>query len=291
MSSTQHDVTREVLRAVHDFLGGPTAEGDEWCFEFGQHLTSNWGAIHGGALAAATLTVARVVAPDRSPRSIHIQIVRPVPSGRAVATTTIRHPGRTVATIEVDLYDERRKLAATALFTMVTPEAVAADYDRTVVPTPFRVIEAPVVESNRPRGAISAEIVAALKINEHARARNVARYVENFRVSVDGTAAAFQDCMVPWTELVHTGPEAACLIADASVGFPVSLSSIPSEYIGPNPDLTLRFTTAPAARVLTAASAVLSVQRGTATIGIEVRAGDNQLAHGLATSLLLRRSS
>jgi hypothetical protein len=49
----------------------------------------------------------------------------------------------------------------------------------------------------------------------------------------------------------------------------------------------LRFTTAPATRVITAAGMLLSVQRGTTTIGIEVQAGDHQLAHGLATSLLL----
>ena len=35
------------------------------------------------------------------------------------------------------------------------------------------------------------------------------------------------------------------------------------------------------------ASTVLSVQHGTATVALEVQAGDNQLAHGLATSLLL----
>ena len=127
MSSGQQAVTREVLRAVHDFLGGPTPAGDEWCFEFGEQLHSNWGAVYGGALAAGVLAVARSATPERSPRSLHIQIVRSVPSGKAWATATVRHPGRTVATVEVDLYDERRKLAAIALLTMVTPDAVAAD--------------------------------------------------------------------------------------------------------------------------------------------------------------------
>jgi hypothetical protein len=61
----------------------------------------------------------------------------------------------------------------------------------------------------------------------------------------------------------------------------------PPDHLGPNPDLTLRFTTAPASRVIHAAGTILSVQHGSATIGIEVQAGDRQLAHGLATSLLL----
>jgi acyl-coenzyme A thioesterase PaaI-like protein len=67
-------------------------------------------------------------------------------------------------------------------------------------------------------------------------------------------------------------------------------SYIPLEYVGPNADLTLRFSTAPASRTLSAAGTILSVQRGTATVGIEVQAGEHQLAHGLATSLLPQRA-
>ena len=131
MSSSQQDVTREVLHSVHDFLGGPTPDGDEWCFEFGEHLHSNWGAVYGGALAASTLAVARSAAPDRSPRSLHIQIVRSVPSGIAYATAEVRHAGRTVATVQVEMFDVRRKLAVIALVTMVTPDALAADVHNT----------------------------------------------------------------------------------------------------------------------------------------------------------------
>jgi len=96
-------------------------------------------------------------------------------------------------------------------------------------------------------------------------------------------------CTVPWEDLECAGPEAACLAADAVVATPVVWSFISSEDVGPNADLTLRFTTAPATRVIVAAGTMLSVQRGTATVGIEVQAGDNQLAHGLATSVLLHR--
>ena len=166
MSSGQQAVTREVLRAVHDFLGGPTPDGDEWCFEFGEHLHSNWGAVYGGALAAGVLAVARSATPERSPRSLHIQIVRSVPSGKAWATATIRHPGRTVATVEVDLYDERRKLAAIALLTMVTPDAVAADYDNAAAAPPFQLTEVPIDESRILPGGMAAPIIAALKLLE-----------------------------------------------------------------------------------------------------------------------------
>jgi acyl-coenzyme A thioesterase PaaI-like protein len=290
MSSDQEDVTRRVLGAVHDFLGGPTPDGDEWSFEFGDHVYSNWGAVYGGALAAGALAVARSATPERSPRSLHIQMVRSVPSGRAFATAAVRHPGRTVATVEVDLYDERRKLAAIALATMVTPEAVATEYDRTVAAPRFQLTEVPVTDLDLIPGGETAGVVAALALNGRFVAGGSLPTAENVRPSVDGTAASVVECTVPWDDLELTGPEAACLSADACVALPVTVSYIPAVDVGPNPDLTLRFTTAPATRVVTGASAMLSVQRGTATIGIEVQAGDHQLAHGLATSLLLRSS-
>jgi acyl-coenzyme A thioesterase PaaI-like protein len=289
MSSTiQQNVSREVLRAVHEFLGGPTADGEEWLFQFGEHLQSNWGAVYGGALAAGMLAVARSTTPERSPRSMHIQIVRSVPSGVAFASAAVRHPGRTVATVEVELYDERRKLAAIALLTMVTPDAVAADYDRSVAAPPFRLTESPHDATNVIPGAPAAPIIPALNVNVGGDGTRLR--ADNVRPNVDGSAAAIVECTLPWTDLEYTGPEAACLIADLAVAMPVEGSYISVEDIGPNADLTLRFTTAPATNVIRAASTMLSVERGTATIGIEVQAGDNQLAHALASSLLLRRS-
>src|SRR4051794_26920694 len=79
-SMSQQDITRSVVHAVKDFLGGPISDGDEWCFDFGEHLQSNWGAVYGGALAAGALAVARSATPERSPRSMHIQMVRSVAS-------------------------------------------------------------------------------------------------------------------------------------------------------------------------------------------------------------------
>jgi hypothetical protein len=171
---------------------------------------------------------------------------------------------------------------------MVAPDAVAVEYDRAAAAPPFQIIETPFDEDNLVAGADAAGIVAALELNTRYVARRVSARAENVRPSVDGTLAGAEECTVPWEDLDHTGPEAACLIADSAVGYPVLNSYIPVEHVGPNPDLTLRFTTAPATRVIHAASMVLSVQRGTTAVGIEVQAGDNQLAHGLATSLLLR---
>jgi acyl-coenzyme A thioesterase PaaI-like protein len=279
----QREVTAAVLAAVSGFLGGPSPEGDEWCFDFGQHLESNWGAVYGGALAAGTLAVARSVAPDRSPRSLHLQIVRSVPRGRAFATTRIRHMGRTVATVEVDLYDERRKLAATALLTMVTPGALAAQHHLTTAIS-FDITPHPVANADF---GVDAPINESLNMVQRRNGQVVRLNVNNKPPSLDGSLPVVCECTTPWEDVDVTGPESACLAADACVAAPMVNSTLPPDHLGPNPDLTLRFTTAPATPVITAAGTILSIQQGSTTIGIEVQAGDHQLARGLATSLLL----
>lgn len=95
---------------------------------------------------------------------------------------------------------------------------------------------------------------------------------------------------VPWDDLESTGPEVACLAADPVVGAAVIQTFVPVDVLGPNSDLSLRFTTAPATRVVQTSGTVLSVQHGTATVAIEVQAGDQQLSQGLSTSLLLPKS-
>ena len=252
MSTDQREITGVVLEAVQPFLGGPVADGEGWRFEFGEHLHSNWGAVYGGALAAGMLAVGRSLVPERSPRSMHLQILRPVPSGASRATTVLRHQGRTVATVEVNLHDGRGKLASIALLTMVSPEALAADYDRPVAAPAFNLREATQTGEHLIPGSAEAPIVKAL--NLAPRGIEVILMADNVRAGVDGSTAPVIECTVPWDAPEHTGPEAACLIADSAVAVPVEFSSIPSSAIGPNPDLTLRFSTAPATRVIHAAS-------------------------------------
>lgn len=284
MSTTQQDVTREVLESVRDFLGGPTRDGDEWLFDFGEHVESNWGAVYGGAVAAAMLSVARCAVPERSPRSLQLQLIRAVPRGLAHAEAVLRHAGRTVATVQVDLYDSRRKLAATALVTMVAPDAVAADLHNTTA-TPFDIRTTP---NPLP---IKIPIHHSLRMIREENGLELRAWGENVRPNVGGTKSPIGTITVPWDNLESTGPEVACLAADPLVGMAVYWSGLPHEVLGPNADLSLRFTTAPATRVLETSGTVLSVQHGTATVAIEVQAGDQQLAHGLSTALLLSPKS
>lgn len=280
----QLQVNRAAVATVAEFLGGPTERGGEWAFDFGHHLESNWGAVYGGALAAGMLSIARCAMPDRSPRSMHIQMIRSMPCGAARATADVRHAGRTVATLEVALFDARDKLAAIALFTMVTPDAIETQYSD-MTPTPFAVTTVPFGTP-----PVRAPMQEPLKMVREVDGIFYRAYDETLKRCVDGTVPTIGTLTVPWERLDVTGPEVACLAADAMVGPPVIYSFIPADALGPNPDLSLRFTTAPATRVVQTAGTLLSVQHGTATIGIEVQTDDHLLAHALATSLLPRRA-
>ncbi len=112
-------------------------------------------------------------------------------------------------------------------------------------------------------------------------------WVDNLPPSIDGTRATGLSIRVPWDSLDATGPEAACLVADAAIGGPLTQAFGFDGAAGPNSDLTLRFTTAPTSRRISGIATMVSMQHGTATVSIEVHADDQQLAHGLATSLLL----
>jgi acyl-coenzyme A thioesterase PaaI-like protein len=281
-AASQVEASRAVVASVTPFLGGPRARGDGWSFDFGEHLESNWGAVYGGALAAGMLAVARCVAPEQSPRSLHLQMVRSVPRGIASATAEMRHGGRTVGTIEVDLYDGRGKLAAVALLTMVTPGGVAANYHDTRA-TPFDVRTTPFEEDQ----LVFAPIQGSLHMLREQNGVYHRGYDEHVRSNVDGTKSPIGKITVPWRDLDLTGAEVACLAADAIVGAPVITSFVGRDAAGPNPDISLRFTTAPATRIVQTSGTMLSVQHGTATVAIEVQAGDQHLAHGLSTSLLL----
>jgi acyl-coenzyme A thioesterase PaaI-like protein len=272
--------SRGAITAVQEFLGGPECDEDGWLFDFGEHLESPWGGVYGGALAASVLTAARCAIPDRAPCSLHIQFVRSVLRGTSRATADIRHLGRAVATVQVDLHDSRGKLAATALVTMVTPDSVAVEFHDTSAVV-FELGGVPLTDAEM-AFTERAPIVQALGMDRGER-----RYIENVCPSITGEPASAVELVVPWEDLDHTGPEVACLAADPANGAPISAAFGDRSILFPNTDLSLRFTTAPAQREVIAAGTLLSVQRGTTTVAIEVQAGDQQLARGLSSSLLI----
>ena len=163
---------------------------------FGEHLQSNWGAVYGGALAASMLAVARSAASDRSPRSLHIQIVRPVPSGIAYATAEVRHAGRTVATVQVEMFDARRKLAVIALVTMVTPDALAVDLHDPAADRFRRHVRPLAIEPG-----FMAPVQRSLQMLTEEGGSFVGSWAENVRSFFDGTLPPVGKIALPWEYL------------------------------------------------------------------------------------------
>jgi hypothetical protein len=180
-----------------------------------------------------------------------------------------------VSTVEVEMFDARGKLAVVALVTMITPGAVASEVHDTTAPVLTTEDFPLVADAWTPAVTQELEMVGT------------GFFVDNMRPSIDGTRAVGLSMTVPWPPSEVAGPEAACLVADAAIGGPLTQAFGFDGVAGPNADLTLRFTTASATRRISGIATMLSIQHGTATVGIDVLAGDQQLAHGLATSLLL----
>lgn len=266
------------VEAAREFLGGPWPTGDKWTFDLGEHLCSNWGAVFGGATAASALAVARLAAPDRSPRGLHVQMVRSLPSGEASAVARVRHAGRAVTTVEVELYDNREKLAAVALITAVRPDALSREYSSTAAP-PFDVRQP---DEPPDLSAVYAPITHTLKMLEYAMAT-----ISNVPCGITGDPASFSYIEPPWTDFETTGPELACLAADTANGGPIYAVVGARTVSWPNTDLTLRFTNAPADSPVTASGTLIAIDDGTTTVSIGVQAGGRWLAHGHSTSVLI----
>jgi hypothetical protein len=279
----QRAVNEAAVAAVRDFIGGPRPNGDDWTFDLGEHLSSNWGAVYGGATAAAVVTLARLAAPESSPRGLHLQMVRSLPCGAASGIARIRHGGRVVTTIEVELFDSRQKLAAVGLVTSVRPGALAQEYSNCEAP-PFelRDEEPRAWDLDSGYSGTQAPIVSEIKINQNRIA------VTNIPRGVTGDPALGLRIESPWDDVATTGPELACLIADAANGPTISYAL---DRLGPvafpNTDLTLRFASAVGADTVWASGTLVAIAQGTTTVSIDVQAEGRWLAHGLSTSVLL----
>ena len=255
---------------------------------FGEHLESNWGAVYGGALAAATAGAG----PGRRARPCHPVRCTSRSCGRfrvgaAYATARMRHAGRTVGTVEVDVFD--RAAEARGHCARHHGDADRGSRPATTTRAPFRFASG---RNRVPLGRDSFESPVTRRARDDPDRRR-----RQYRLAADGRCAA---------ERRRVGGAGA---ADhRSVGEPRAhrpRSRVPRGRRGRrrsrarvvrsqtrrwdrNADLSLRFTTAPATpRGPEPRDRWCRSQHGTATVAIEVQAGDQQLAHGLSTSLLL----
>jgi acyl-coenzyme A thioesterase PaaI-like protein len=277
---TDSTVGRAPFSTIAEFLGGPEQRADaEWIFEFGPHLDSTWGGTYGGALGAGVLQVARAASPGRSPRSVHLQMMRPVGLGGARATSAIVNEGRTVTAVEVRLFEQRGKLAVLGLVTMIDPAALKRDLNYTSV-EPFEIERQPLASN----AYATTPIVETLQLPttmERWRVANVVR-------SVTGTMSNASAATTPWQERAATGPELSCVIGDLCNGQGISSALPPDLQLAfPNYDLSMRFTAEDAPEQALGVGTLLAVHDGTALVEIRIQAEAQLLARGLSGSVLI----
>ena len=240
------------MTAVEDFLG---LDGDG--FAFGCELHGAFGGVFGGVLSAAVVLAARPAAPDRVVAGVDCRFLRSVPAGRARATVTPVHAGRTVSCVRVDLRDDRDRMTTTGTVTFVDPIALRPlSVDPCMEPppqwrpwrTPAGVV-APIVDLLRPEVGAMASGAIATRLD------------------------------VPWEG--HRA-EAACVAADLSVGPPVAAACTGTWSPHPNPDLSLRFTATADGVTVTSVARLAAVTGGVAAVAMDVG-----FAVGVATSIVL----
>jgi hypothetical protein len=247
----------------------------ERTFAFGAHLHGAFGGVFGGVLAAATVVVARELAPGRVPASLDCRFLRALPAGRAHVVADALHAGRSMTTVTVDLVDDRARTTTHATITLVEPAALsplARDEPghewSSGDGTPWRNppgVHAPIIETLAPR-----------------------------TVPIDGDAIATA-VDAPWTvDDRCAGAEAVCIAADLCVGPPVALACRGRRVAHPNPDLSLRFaggTAIPPETPVVAAGRLASLGGGVATVAIDVVAGGRLAGVGTSFSVLLEAAS
>jgi uncharacterized protein (TIGR00369 family) len=222
----------------------------------------------GGIVAVLALGAARNAADNRRPVALDARFLRGLTAGSVHARASVVRAGRTLTVVDVAILDANGGLSATASATSVDPASLHPLDDAAMVrpgasvtyaeasPFQLRRRDAPIVGTLGPRVALtSADLVATV-------------------------------LEVPWTE-AGTAPEAACLVADMSVGPPVA-RELASEWVPhPNPDLSLRFCGDDTGPEVAGVARLERVAAGVATVRIEVFSGVELIAVGCASSLLL----
>lgn len=249
------------------FLGAERRGAGAFRFSLGEHLNGAFGGTFGGAVAACALRVARDLAPDRVPASLDVRFLRGL-RGSAEAQGTVLHEGRSLATVSVDINDERGRPAARATIGLVAPGALSSLDVGGASPPALDVARARRWQA--PAG-VSIPIVATLAP----------------RVLGVGDWGVATVLAVPWREPV-AGAEAVCLGADMCVGPPVAAACRGRWIPHPNPDLSLRFATEqPDRGELVAIGRLELVRAGVALVRVDVWRGGALAGVGVSCSLLL----
>jgi acyl-coenzyme A thioesterase PaaI-like protein len=254
---------------VMAFGGQPLADG-AWLFELGERWNGAFGGTNGGVLSALSVFAARR-ASGRRPASVDSRYLRSFRPGTARVVPTRLSEGRALSVLGVDVIDAQDRACAHSTVTLAAPEALARGLDRE---GSLRRPEMAAVRDGRPWPR-SAELSIPM--------------LDTFRPLSLGSNEheVFTAVAAVWDE-PGTSAEAACIAADVSVGPPV-MRAVRGAAAIPNPDLSLRFVSAPpeTADHLVAVCALAGIEQGLATTRIAVWQEERLLAIGVSTTTCL----
>lgn len=259
---------------LDEFLG-VEREGATTHVTIGEELHGAFGGAFGGVVAASMLVAARAVAPGRRPFALDCRFLRGLPAGRATARATVVHEGRSITAVDVALTGPDGKLAATAAATFANREALFAldVHEHEAAPavklSPATVYYDTATMLTSPAG-VDAPILSSLAP----------------RIAVPGPRVYATVLRVPWDD-DGTGPESSCLAADMCTGAPVLAGMGSHRVPHPNPDLSVRFLHDDWVPEVAGIARLESVAAGAAAVRFDIRCGEQLLAVGQATSLLL----
>ena len=245
---------------ITTFLGA-TRQDERWTFDLPERFHGAYGGAFGGLVAACTLVAARSAVPGREPVALDCHFLRGIPAGRAHATPTPIHDGRSLQCVSVDVQSGGR-LCARATISFVDRSALDG-FERQVASLPAFSS----YDDARTWPAV-APIASTLDV----------RSVGAFE---DGDATAVR---VPWD---GSSAEAACLAGDMSVGAPVARGVSGTGITHPNPDLSLRFCGEVATPVVVGHARMERAGIGVGAVRISVWSGETLVAIGSSVSLLL----
>lgn len=255
-----------------EFLNGEEQRDGSWRFSIGRELHGAFGGANGGVVAATCLATARQAVPERVPAGLDARFLRGLPAGATRAVPTVLHQGRTLATVAVDLFDERDKLCTRGTVSLVEPSALAP-------------IDAPGVADPPSGWCPHADGKAWARPSSGVRVP----LIETFdpRVVGNDDRGVATSVRVLWDE-PGTCAEAACVAADISVGPPVGAATGGRPIPIPNPDLSLRFNARDdLPRSLASAARLERIQAGLALTRIEVWTEETLVATGVSCTTML----
>lgn len=249
---------------VDHFLGRDPRRG--LTFTLGEELYGAFGGIFGGVVAAMALRAAREHGAARIPVSLDCQFLRPLRAGEVRAVASVEREGRTLTFVRVQVVGGDDRVAAACAVTLAAPEALHPLDVEEVDPSPA----VPHAEGT--------ELGAMAPILETLAPR--------FHLREDGHVES--TLLVPWDE-PGTGPEAACMAADLSVGPPVGilLGRRELRLATPNPDLALRFVDQGVDGEVSGVTRLERVVGGLAITRIAVRSPSGLHAVGVSCTLML----